>query len=1031
MERWLNRRAGSWPKTLGVAFAAAFFCGTMLSMLGGPDQTHSALLSSQPTHSSFQGGFELFSRGGAGKDAFGAGLQRPWAVCLSQTPSALSTPGNTVSMAQDEPGHARLQLLARYLREAPTIPCTTLLAGLSAEASRKPPTAPYAGIYFGLEARSSSNAAVLRQGLASLASESPFIIALFPGEAARAAAAAAVAGSTTAAGCDGGEAFVVSVAALLLVRPHVSKCVASTASGETPGDRMFECLARAAGITCLRGDSTVRAFDSGTSAADGSPAAAADLDAVVTGQTAAADWIGEPKVAAVPKSKGDNNGRQAGPPFVSEWSCGKARAGGRQAKCQFPVRRGTTAAAAASAVPNPEAAYVSNKRVATGWVSVGGSTIAAAQVPLMSYVSNARRSLQKDAVFTLLPANKNSWMEVELLLRSLRAAESNAVLVAFAHSMTSAAALGLQALGAELAVVVLTSTTTPAPAAEVLLRETASHLQQNRGAYRNVLLAPVTTIFQTCPFAALAASESIAGPGGISLFSTTYNAGAEESVGSLGICTAHDAAGKSHRPAVRPDLLFGGALVVEHVVSTTLQWYAEAELPFRGTSCTVGHVLSRLVWAKTIADSVAVTVNNLENPPVLSVHRNAAGKSHWSVQGGGVFVAHSATSGERVSMVVGYDQEFVATDAGLVPGGSGGGGLATAARTAAPNRASNSDASASTLPAAPKAALAGGGGSNAAAAPDLDSLTVTYESCIARLGSKPRPKTLKKLLWLHLPKCGTSLGTVVHGYLCQPEKSPLKNPHFGKGLGKRECDYCSFDQMNRQGTPFWDGKIRLLLPQNPEVDMYCDWNVTYRGWFFGHNPLKPGTFGRDGPEVVTLFRDPRRRAVSAWNHNKHTHHLGTKDAESKFPKSRELLEKETQNVKDFARHKHVRACQTKMVVGGQCGMYHEIDADLFKQAKANVEKMAFVGLTDYYNASVCLFHEMLGGEPQPYMFMNARPADAHKKTWKPRKLPGGGMQERPSAWETLSELDDPMDYELFVHAKKIFVERLRKYEYIQ
>jgi hypothetical protein len=98
--------------------------------------------------------------------------------------------------------------------------------------------------------------------------------------------------------------------------------------------------------------------------------------------------------------------------------------------------------------------------------------------------------------------------------------------------------------------------------------------------------------------------------------------------------------------------------------------------------------------------------------------------------------------------------------------------------------------------------------------------------------------------------------------------------------------------------------------------------VTYNGAFYGHNPLRSGHRfdGPDGASVLALFRDPRRRLTSAWNHGKHTHHLGTSDAESRFPRSRELLEKETPTLQDFARHRHVRGCQVKMLVGGQCGM---------------------------------------------------------------------------------------------------------------
>lgn len=205
--------------------------------------------------------------------------------------------------------------------------------------------------------------------------------------------------------------------------------------------------------------------------------------------------------------------------------------------------------------------------------------------------------------------------------------------------------------------------------------------------------------------------------------------------------------------------------------------------------------------------------------------------------------------------------------------------------------------------------------------------------------------------------------------------------------------------------------------------------VTYRGWFYGHNPLaRTQSFGKpDSSQIVTLFRDPRRRAVSAWNHAKHTHHLGTKDAESRFPNSREKLERETQTVIDFARHVHVRACQTKMLVGGQCGMYMNITEEIRSMANERMRALAFVGITDAYNASVCLFHHMWGGTPQPHMFANARPATAHRKKWKPHKLPGGGLQVRPSTWHNLSSTDDPDDFALFLLAKSIFLHRLREY----
>jgi hypothetical protein len=107
---------------------------------------------------------------------------------------------------------------------------------------------------------------------------------------------------------------------------------------------------------------------------------------------------------------------------------------------------------------------------------------------------------------------------------------------------------------------------------------------------------------------------------------------------------------------------------------------------------------------------------------------------------------------------------------------------------------------------------------------NLSALRVTYENCVAGLPANRR-KRLHKIHWLHFPKCGTSLGTVVHGYLCQSEPSPS---HYRQPGRQRDsvCDYCELEQMNKQGTPFWDGKIRAMLPLKPEIRKYCDWNVS-------------------------------------------------------------------------------------------------------------------------------------------------------------------------------------------------------------
>lgn len=65
------------------------------------------------------------------------------------------------------------------------------------------------------------------------------------------------------------------------------------------------------------------------------------------------------------------------------------------------------------------------------------------------------------------------------------------------------------------------------------------------------------------------------------------------------------------------------------------------------------------------------------------------------------------------------------------------------------------------------------------------------------------------------------------------------------------------------------------------------------------------------------------------------------------------------------------------------------------------------------------------------MFVNARPATAHRDAWKPKALPGGGFQLKPSAWKDLTPEDDYNDYKIFLAARELFRQRLILYGYIK
>ena len=126
--------------------------------------------------------------------------------------------------------------------------------------------------------------------------------------------------------------------------------------------------------------------------------------------------------------------------------------------------------------------------------------------------------------------------------------------------------------------------------------------------------------------------------------------------------------------------------------------------------------------------------------------------------------------------------------------------------------------------------------------PTLENLNVTYESCMASLEGSSFAKTLTRPIhWLHFPKCGTSFGAVVYGYVCQPEESPASAPegaainldiNQGNMVNGTTCNYCNERAVTSNRPTLWDPHLRKTLPyrgmdrggKRPPFQ-YCDWNV--------------------------------------------------------------------------------------------------------------------------------------------------------------------------------------------------------------
>eukprot|EP00041_Stephanoeca_diplocostata_P023968 m.599112 g.599112 ORF g.599112 m.599112 type:complete len:469 (+) comp22423_c0_seq35:254-1660(+) len=300
--------------------------------------------------------------------------------------------------------------------------------------------------------------------------------------------------------------------------------------------------------------------------------------------------------------------------------------------------------------------------------------------------------------------------------------------------------------------------------------------------------------------------------------------------------------------------------------------------------------------------------------------------------------------------------------------------------------------------------------------PDPADIRIGYDECVRKInaGRGAPPISLQSpeyVHWLHLPKCGSSFGAVLHGLVCQADPSPPMSPYTGE-----PCDYCGAAATK---GPRWDSIL------HPVIDFdalpYCNWNVTTstpRANFRNHVPLPLNKDPMQKWMNVGLFRDPRKRLVSGWNHDKHAMGIAGKE--------RIRFETDVQTIEQYTQHRNIPACMTKMLIGAYCARTRNITQHAFEEARRRLSTMGFVGLTDAFDASSCLFCRMFNVTPQPYMFgssAQARPGSDHKK----HPLPGGGVRVSKDYWQRLSPSVDPLDWEIYTMAKSLFLARLQHY----
>lgn len=208
----------------------------------------------------------------------------------------------------------------------------------------------------------------------------------------------------------------------------------------------------------------------------------------------------------------------------------------------------------------------------------------------------------------------------------------------------------------------------------------------------------------------------------------------------------------------------------------------------------------------------------------------------------------------------------------------------------------------------------------------------SLDSCI--ITSEDSARRIKHPLWLHFPKCGSSFGSVLHSYGCTQGQLP--------GLSEEDTKQCICSDKGK-----WDPSLRPTINWDSQ---FCHPGVDLRaGLMLNHFTYKK----EDTPNIVAMFRDPRRRLVSAYNDQKHCYGLSGK----LFPGLKAIT-----TLRDFVKYPGIAGCMTKMVLGHYCAADMELTQADLAEAKRILHGMAFVGITELWSESICLFTTMFGGK---------------------------------------------------------------------
>jgi hypothetical protein len=207
-------------------------------------------------------------------------------------------------------------------------------------------------------------------------------------------------------------------------------------------------------------------------------------------------------------------------------------------------------------------------------------------------------------------------------------------------------------------------------------------------------------------------------------------------------------------------------------------------------------------------------------------------------------------------------------------------------------------------------------------------------------------KDMNHIFWVHIPKTSTLFATTVLCSACGAHAvSTTRTPILTRVGPPQMLDDCGGNLSRRQ----------------------CCGAPAHTPWF--HDPLQWPEIGfPDDVNVVVLFREPAQRLISAFLYLKKMQSRccgrGWGWGGDAFQSSKYWQANLTMS--QFLDLPGVRACQTKMLIGRGC-MHSELPtlAEVHRAVDFVRHYATFIGLSDFYRTSVCLWHARFGGVMAP------------------------------------------------------------------